>query len=153
MKILGYSERGLINSLIFNIGENKELMDKFIRLITFPTVIEIGEPHNYEILIEQSFSEFGNADLVIVVHYNNPTNKKVLFIEGKVKTVQAKTWSLKSQFDKFIDINKTAGYSSNLFFQLKSKELLVGTLNGNHQPDKYGKQRKLGSNDIVMKSI
>lgn len=149
MKILGYSERGIINSLIFNIGENKKLLTEFIKLISLPNPIEIGEPENYEILLEQSFSEFGDSDIVIIANYKNPSDKKVLFFEGKVKTWSVNKWSIFNQYKKF---NRPvyAGYSSNLFFQLKSKELLTKKMIGITESNKYGKNRKLGDNKIVL---
>ena len=72
MKILGYSERGIINSLIFCIVESKdkELMNKFIELIKIPELTVLGEPNDYTILLEQSFSGFGDADLVIIMEYD-----------------------------------------------------------------------------------
>ena len=82
MEILGYSERGIINSLIFNIGGKKELMNRFIELIALPAPFELGQPTDYTILLEQSFSDFGDADLVIIIHYEKPKLNKVLFVEG-----------------------------------------------------------------------
>lgn len=150
--IYGYSERGIINSLIFTIGERKkELLTEFIKLIELPRKIEIGEPDNYEILLEQSFSEFGDSDLVIIANYKNPSDKKVLFFEGKVKT-EKKNWFISKQYEKYINGEKKPSSTSNLFFQLKSKELLIKYLNGIIDTDKYGLNRKLGDNEIVLKA-
>lgn len=52
MKILGYSERGIINSLIFSIGEDKELMSKFINKITVHESFKLGNPKRYTVLLE-----------------------------------------------------------------------------------------------------
>jgi hypothetical protein len=103
MKILGYSERGIINSLIFSIGDDKELMDEFIKLINIPEIEKLKDTaKDYTILLEQSFSRFGDSDLVIIIHYEKPEDNKVLFIEGKVKTSSG-NWNIQSQFDKYID--------------------------------------------------
>lgn len=160
MKILGYSERGIINSLIFSIGENKKLMNNFIKLINIP---ELKQAEDYTLLLEQSFSRFGDADLVIILHYKKPEQNKVLFIEGKVKTYQKKSWSLQVQFDKFNKKDKYNGYSSNLFFQLSLKKLLMEySVNykriedveeiGIEEP-RFGDFRKIGNNKIVYKAF
>ncbi len=99
MEIIGYSERGIINSLIFSIGEDKNLMDKFVQLLNIEELKGMDNPVDYEILLEQSFSGFGSADLIIIIEYKDC--KKVVFIEGKVKTSQTRTWSLKRQFEQF----------------------------------------------------
>ena len=72
MKILGYSERGIINSLIFSIVESNDidLMAEFISLMGIPGLNETEKPSGYEILLEQSFSDFGDADLVIILDYS-----------------------------------------------------------------------------------
>jgi hypothetical protein len=171
MKILGYSERGIINSLIFSIGDDNELMGKFIGLMNLPETFDLGEPINYTILLEQSFSEFGDADLVIIIHYKyykdpkdeKPEDKKVLFIEGKVKTSNS-NWIIKSQFNKYIDKEqyikkeKYSGYSSNLFFQLHLKKLMFEKWseikeNGHVEEPKFEELRKIGTNEIVLKAF
>ena len=159
MKILGYSERGIINSLIFSIGEDKTLMDAFISLINIPEIEKLkGTAKDYTILLEQSFSRFGDADLVIIIHYENPEDNKVLFIEGKVKTYQRKLWSLEKQFEKFEVADRYDGYSSNLFFQLHLKKLMFENLseiitNGGIDELRYSDYRKMGDNPIVKKAF
>jgi hypothetical protein len=169
MKILGYSERGIINSLIFSIGEDKEfegnsLMRRFISEITLPEKLEIGSPINYTILLEQSFSRFGDADLVIIIHYKKTEDDKVLFIEGKVKTSQRKHWSLKGEFERYFEKDqyekkeKYNGYSSNLFFQLYLKKLMFDNCtlpifkSGVTEP-KFGDNRKIGDNKVVLEAL
>lgn len=158
--IYGYSERGIINSLIFTIGEDKELLKKFISLISIPNKIEIGEPEKYTILLEQSFSRFGDSDLVIIIHYKKPEDKKVLFFEGKVKTSQGK-WKIDSQFSKYNKPEQYKGYSSNLFFQLYLKKLLIDysavyknekVEKGIKEP-KFNEIRKIGNNKIVLEAF
>ncbi len=164
MKILGYSERGIINSLVFSIGEDKELMDEFISLINIPEIEKLKDTaKDYTILLEQSFSRFGDADLVIIIHYKKPENNKVLFIEGKVKTSSG-NWNIQYQFDKYDDEEqykkkeKYSGYSSNLFFQLYLKQLLFNNFTisefekGVIEP-KFDDIRKIGENKVVLKAI
>lgn len=166
IKILGYSERGIINSLIFEIGEDIELMSDFIGYIDLPISFKLEKPTKYTVLLEQSFSRFGDADLIIIIHYEKPEQKKVLFIEGKVKTSQG-NWKIQTHFDKYIDEvqyekkEKYNGYSSNLFFQLYLKKLLieyrvacknVNILQGILEP-KFGDIRKIGNNKVVLKAF
>lgn len=157
MQILGYSERGIINSLIFSIGEDKRLMDKFIDLIGIPALKEV-QAKDYTILLEQSFSRFGDSDLVIITEYENPNHKKVFFIEGKVKTSQSKKWSLSKQFEKYEREEKYSGSSSNLFFQLHLKKLLFDNCVSNDfdlgiEEPRYKEIGKIGMNKVVHKAV
>ncbi len=154
MKILGYSERGIINSLIFAIGDDKELMNNFIELIDIPELKELGKPEDYEILLEQSFSDFGDADLIIIIEYSNPKQKRVLFIEGKVKTYLRKHWCIKEEYKKFTKEEKYNGSASNLFFQLYLKSLLFEnrekiSLKKDCIIEAKHRTRKIGKNDVV----
>ena len=156
MKILGYSERGIINSLIFEIGGDKALMDGFVKEIGIEGLFKPEQPKDYEILLEQSFSGFGDADLIVIIEYESC--KKVLFIEGKVKTSQRKHWSLHKQFNKYNEKKKYNGYSSNLFFQLYLKRLLMkkkDTIKNNRKSKIIGRfrERKIGENEIVWKAF
>ncbi|MFV8271266.1 hypothetical protein ACNQGP_15205 [Flavobacterium sp. GT2N3] len=167
MKILGYSERGIINSLIFSIGDDNELMGKFIGLMNLPETFDLGEPINYTILLEQSFSEFGDADLVIITHYKNPKeekpeDKKVLFIEGKVKTLKS-NWNINTQYKNHIQLNKDeiiqkpTNYWSNLFSQLYLKKLLITNLDEikieKLKETNFTGKRQIGSHKIVLNAF
>lgn len=165
MKILGYSERGIINSLIFSIGEDKELMDEFIDKISLPKPFELGNPKRYTILLEQSFSDFGDADLVIIIHYKDEEvekaeDKKVLFIEGKVNT-SLSSWNINKHYDNYNKGEKFDGYSSNLFYQLYFKTLLIKNWNDinvnkenkEFKVDSKFRERKIGNNPIVHKAF
>jgi len=156
MKILGYSERGIINSLMYNIGEDKYLLKEFIKLISIPNNIKIGEPIDYEILLEQSFSRFGDSDLIIILHYNEPKDNIILFFEAKVKTSQGK-WTLTNEFKQYSTNSRYKGHASNLFYQLYLKELLFEKLSKNPPnniiADKLGVSRKIGENKVVLKAF
>jgi hypothetical protein len=165
-KIIGYSERGIINSLIFTIGEDKELIKKFIELIELPNKIEIGEPQRYTILLEQSFSKFGDADLIIIGHYEEPIKNIVLFIEGKVNTYK-KNWKIIDEYSNYINPKssdtktKPINYWSNLFSQLYLKTLLIkyrdnykkSKVEIGIEEKKFGGFRKIGKNEIVKKAF
>lgn len=158
MKIYSYSERGMINSLMYNIGEDKELLKAFIKLISLPESIDIENADDFEIIIEQSLSQFGDADLIIIANYGN-NEKKVLFFEAKVKTSQG-NWKIGNQFAKYNvdDIDKGCynGYSSNLFYQLYLKKFLVDNYSSIEKhikvSDILDKRRSIGENKIVNKA-
>lgn len=164
MAIYGYSERGVINSLIFSIGDDSVLMGKFIALLEISELKDLGTPEEYIILLEQSFSQFGDADLVIKICYPDSKLDKVLFIEGKVKTALRSHWKLENQFarfnlqtedDKYKDY---VGYSSNLFFQLHLKKIMSDNADdilksGFAEEPRFEKLRKIGENEIVKKAL
>lgn len=169
MKILGYSERGIINSFIFSIGEDKELMSKFINKITVHESFKLGNPKRYTVLLEQSFSDFGDADMVIIIHYKDKEVEKaedkiVLFIEGKVNT-SGSNWIIKTQHDKYIQKKEYKGYSSNLFYQLYFKKQLIDNwpdIKNDLEKDtkdrkvaiqSFFRKRKIGNNPIVHKAF
>ena len=162
MAIYGYSERGVINSIIFSIG-NVQLMTDFISSMDIPTIFENKAPTDYDVLLEQSFSRFGSADLVIIIKYDDePKNNKVLFIEGKVKTSQKTYWNLENQYEEFKKRNPKK--SSNLFFQLHLKKILFNNADVIDTSLKakeelvieetwYRTERKIGKNKIVAKAF
>jgi hypothetical protein len=154
VKVLGYSERGVINSIIFYLREHPELMGKFLKALEIELPEDFGEDVEYTLLNEQSFSDFGDSDLVIIA--KNKDNKKiVVFVEGKVKTSQGH-FSLDTKFEKVKvkDKEDFKGISSNIFVQLYYKYLLT-QLDGKQEYNcsEIGKEaKKLGDNDIVKKA-
>ena len=165
MEILGYSERGLINSLCYELKyspDNLQLLNNLLSLVSFPYRTVNFQISGAKILIEQSFSDFGDADLVLLV--NNFRSKQVIFIEAKVKTYQRACWNI---FEEFKELNggieKEKVSSSNLFVQLYHKVRLVKTLqtggikqlqNGVQFPRCSSKShRKIGDNKVVLNAV
>ena len=162
MRILGYSERGLVNSLFFEIAysQNSELLlYELLSISRFPFL------SNYKfsvsdavILVEQSFSDFGDADSLLLITSEDKSSS--VFIEAKVKPFQKKSWSIEDEFDNFINGTKSKVSSSNLFTQLYHKVRLVTSLRqsgmisiqkGIPFPSSSSKQiRKIGNNQIVL---
>jgi len=165
MEILGYSERGIINSLFYEtkFSQNDlQLLNDFLSLVSFPYRAVDFQISDVKILIEPSFSDFGDADAVLLV--NNQGYKQVIFIEAKVKTLQKHRWSIFEEFDKFkrgIDENKVN--SSNLFVQLYHKVRFIKALQiGGVRQLQDGVQfprcsskivRKIGDNKVVLKAV
>lgn len=166
MEILGYSERGVINSLFYEMKfsqNNLQLLSDFLSMISFP-YREVKFKLTYAmVLIEQSFSDFGDADLVLLL--NNNGNKQVIFIEAKVKTVQKQEWTIKNAFEQLQEgIRQNKVSSSNLFIQIYHKHRLSQTLqcddglnqlkNGVKFPKCSSKEnRRIGSNEVVLKAV
>jgi hypothetical protein len=180
MEVIGYSERGVINSLIYNIfysENNLEKIKRFLSMICLPNlenienniiISDFSNINNAKILIEQSFSDFGDCDIVILVekNINSETVKQAIFIEAKVKTDSIKSWSIEKEykeFDKFREKkeNGVKVYDSTLFSQLYSKIMLVESIKQGISEKtcnegfwaKRGKPRKIGENKVVRKAF
>lgn len=90
-------------------------------------------------MIEQSFSDFGDADAVVLVE--NKSWKQALFIEAKVRAF--KKWQILIEFEKFAETSEKIRekikrnedaqeikrkLTSNLFMQFYLKTRMVKTL-------------------------
>lgn len=165
MKIIGYSERGIVSSLFYEIAYSKTPSDLLCRLLamaTFPftefTTIGIPEA---EILIEQSFSDFGDLDTLLLI--SQETHKYSIFIEAKVKPSQTPAWKIEEEWGKFQEGIQSTLSSSNLFTQLYHKVRLVETLRsggiaklqkGIPFPRCSSKLiRKIGKNEVVLRAV
>ena len=187
MEVIGYSERGVINSLIYNIFYNENNLEKikrFLSMICLPNlenienniiISDFSNINKARILIEQSFSDFGDCDIVILVEktINSEPVKQAIFIEAKVKTDTTESWSICKEFKKFDKFrNKKVAegkkvYDSTLFFQLYSKVMLVELAKKGHnnisgvicnggflaKGGNASSSRKIGSNKIVIKAF
>ena len=165
MEIIGYSERELLNSLFYEIkypNERLKLINKLVSLINFPFHNVAFLIKDVTIFIEQSFSDFGNADCVLFV--DSGGHKQSIFIEAKVKTFQRKSWLIEEEFTRLergIEKNKVS--SSNLFTQLYYKYRLFNTLRkddmqtlekGIEFPQYSSKRyRSIGSNQVVRRAV
>ena len=156
--IYGYSERGIFNSIIYYLDSKQEEQPKLIGEFLEKLGINGFSNGKYEFtfLNEQSFSDFGDSDLTIIVKKNKTDEKPraVVFIEGKVKTYSQNKFSLSNQFDKIDEKEQYKGISSNIFVQLYYKYLLVEKLDSeNYQTEsRIGKTtKKLGKNQIVKR--
>ncbi|MDR2782501.1 MAG: hypothetical protein LBB48_01425 [Treponema sp.] len=155
--IHGYSERGIVNSIAYFLDANS------LYVYDFVTTLGISLPkfeYNYTFIIEQSFSDFGDSDLIIIIKNNTNDEKIVLFIECKIKTYQG-SFKILSEFNKISNAlttsKKIKGISSNLFVQLYYKYLLIKTSDNSDKDmsvnsifkKNNGNSRVLGNNKIV----
>ena len=167
MHIIGYSERGIVNALFYEIAHSSSpdiLLGQLLERTTFPHTPErpaIDEP---EVLIEQGFSDFGDADAVILGVAPN-RSRTCIFCEAKVKSYGR----IEKEFDRFESFlqDKKRPYrdkrSSNLFTQIYHKMRMVQELSkedglkalekGIGFPEWSTKGiRKIGKNNVVQKA-
>lgn len=165
MEILGYSERGLLTSLLYEIAQKENpfsTLSKLLNLAVFPFhAFDHGEILGAEVFIEHSFSDFGDADAFLLLTCE--TGQISVFIEAKVKPYQQKSWQIEREWDKFIQGTKKRLGSSNLFTQLYHKVRMVAALrdggiesleSGIPFPHCSTKQlRKIGKNKVVLSAV
>jgi hypothetical protein len=170
MKVFGYSERGAINALIYEIAfstKPETLIHRFFKRTQWPLCLT-PPTHIYTakcktILIEQSLSDFGDADIIFL--FEAFGKKSCVFLEAKC----GDNWSIRKEWSKFIYqfINniRGKGLTSNIFCQLYFKQRLTDALVRNediHIGLKFDGPlstirsngcRKIGTNLIVQDSV
>ncbi|MDD4684391.1 MAG: hypothetical protein PHD45_04075 [Bacteroidales bacterium] len=159
-RIFGYSERGILNSLMFEISKDKKLMIEFLKLLPEEIAVKIGTPACFKILLDHSLSGFGSPDLIVIAHYIKPEDKKVIFLEAKVQTLGHQNWNLQALYDNYVGVSvdnyKQRKMGSNLFFQLKLKRSLVenlDTIRENNLIEVGVVSKKIGNNAIVLRTV
>jgi len=74
MEIIGYSERGVLSSLLYEIRysqHNSQLLNEFLSLVSFPYEKDVHfDVNDVKILIEQSFSDFGDTNSLFLLKNN-----------------------------------------------------------------------------------
>jgi hypothetical protein len=165
MNIFGYSERGAINALMFEIAFSPHSTSLLQRLLERAMFLRrdppAGEINAATVLIEQSLSDFGDADAILLL--DRPTSKSAVFVEGKVKSSQTKDWTLAAQFAAFQDGLTAKVSSSNLFAQLYHKvRFAIATQGEGQQMLRNGVQfpacsskslRRIGTNPVVLRAV
>jgi hypothetical protein len=161
MDVIGYSERGAVNSLFYEIAYSSDAAARLAALVsraTFPHTERCPPGGEATVLVEQSFSQFGDSDAVIV-YTDQPS---LVFVEAKVKTWGAKEWSIGQEYSKFVSGLQTEVSSSNLFAQLYFKYRLVGALRSRDSSLLTGvefpewssrRRRKIGANQVVLRAV
>lgn len=169
MKIIGYSERGAVNALFYELlcsGKPLHLLEQFLSLVECPEFKKSSAAlTDANVFIEQSLSDFGDADVILLLDAGK--TKSVIFLEVKVKSFQKEKWELNQEFENFKQGCGTVGKlsSSNLFAQLYHKSRLIkalrspdigieGLRKGIKFPECSTKQwRKIGNNPVVFKAV
>jgi len=117
-----------------------------------------GETTKATVLVDQSFSDFGDADVVVLL--DTAKTKRCLFIEAKVRRQQ--TWTLRGELARF-EAARHSGHAlfSNLFVQLYAKQRLVEGLVANSDLEvgiplglgAFTRPRKIGKNEVVTRAV
>ncbi len=162
MKLLGYSERGILNALLYEIhhsGKGDALLKELIAEAVFPVTNLpcIAADPVFTVFIEQSLSNFGNADAIILGQ--SEMRKYTIFVEAKV-SAQSNNWRLEKEFADFKKglVSKVKYHSSNLFTQIYHKQQFM-----EHTLDKLksgvpfpkwskNRRRKIGTNPTVLRA-
>jgi len=165
MEVIGYSERGILNALFHNLAQRQDAPALLGELIVgcFPFGTRPFAFVGGQVLIEQSFSDFGDADALMLMRGEGENAAKcAIFIEAKVKTCQIRDWLIADEFAVFQHSLNMRVPSSNLFAQLYHKQRLVdGLQHGGIQrlqegipfPPWSSKQiRRIGNNGVVLEA-
>ncbi len=156
VEIIGYSERGIVSSLMYEIVMGDDSLNLFKELIsycepmflsenTFP-LKNIDKITKFKVFLEHSLSQFGDPDVILFI--NTQDEKKssydythCIFVEAKISNNQGNK-SLLKHFQAFNNIDKknrdkhregkdkekNSSFSSNLFTQLFHKNLLINAI-------------------------
>jgi hypothetical protein len=166
--LVGYSERGMINALFYDMGAEPNDEERLARLSDFlgQCLFPSRDPpypfrgirlQSAKIRIEQSFSDFGDLDaLLLLEEATDPPRKHAVFIEAKVKTSQRASWPIQVEWTRFLAFLSQEGSDSNLFLQLYRKVRLAFRLT---HPDDEEPERcsipggwDLGTNPVVERA-
>lgn len=158
--IRGYSERGILNSLLYEIRYRADGLPSLIELLKLMSLPNARPQPNWEgihhaqVIVEQSFSDFGDLDALILL--DGPVQQAV-FIEAKVKTAQRTAWLIQDEWARFgkhlARTDDADRSSSNLFVQLYRKQKLVCHVRGeNCESDKVANHWRIGTNPVVLRA-
>src|SRR5689334_2323726 len=120
MNLLGYSERGLVNALFYECfyagHAGPALVHELLTLVRWPLLLAthtfIDTARCETVLIEQSLSDFGDSDAILL--FDSDAGRASLFLEAK----RGRRWRIAEEWKKFevrYRNNIKEGLSSNLF--------------------------------------
>lgn len=140
--IIGYSERGVMNAILYSIGNDNSKLTDLLRILTSNISLTILDTE-FKIYIEHSLSQFGTPDTVIIA------DGIVYFIEYKVSAFRK--WSLTQEYKLYK--NKC---SSSVYSQIQLKKLLFDNRKSIFDDigvydEMFSRHRKIGNNPVVNK--
>jgi len=164
MNVIGYSERGALNSLLYEIcysGSPEGLLGELLAQVHFPFLTRNAASFTEAtVLVEQSLSDFGDADAVMLLRGGD--GPLAVFVEAKVKASQTAAWRIEEEYQQFVEGTATKVNSSNLFTQLYHKVRFVGGLKRGgiaelehglpFPPSSTRARRKIGHNPVVKRA-
>ena len=164
MEVIGCSERGAVNALIYELKyQAPHLLAQLLSKAVWPFTQgpDIRQETNIIVLVEQSLSDFGDADLIFLWENPGGDSRGVVFCEVKRGT----DWTLARQWADFLrEVHDNDSRAcSNLFGQLYLKMCYVqaarqGVLDSGISLDppfhkrEGGATRKIGSNSVVKRA-
>lgn len=170
MNLLGYSERGLVNALLYECfyagDRGQDLIREVLSLSRWPLLparpafVETARCET--VLVEQSLSDFGDSDAILL--FDSDAGPASLFLEAK----RGRRWRLADEWKKFEakyrnGTNKSL--SSNLFCQLYYKQRFTSALvagediatglefDGPLRRGTSARRRKIGTNPVVLRAV
>jgi hypothetical protein len=160
METLGYSERGVLNTLFFEAQYSaapERRLEMLMGLFRFSKANHCpGKITDALVLIEQSYSDFGDADATLLL---DGVRRECVFIEAKVKTCGRADWRIEDEWSNFLRLVQSGNSDSNLFIQLYRKQRLANHLravraNPNHvsAPCAIAQRWSLGTNEVVLRA-
>jgi len=159
--LIGYSERGMMNAISEDLAHSSspDLVGDFLSQFSFPTAPapDWKDIKQVKILVEQSFSDFGDADMLILIEHTDESRKKrkAIFVEAKVSNDTDSWKTIDERWREFLCIlDGGEGSTSNLLVQLHRKVRLVEMLRNRDQfaTDLLIPRGTLGSNQTVDKA-
>jgi len=165
MKIVGYSERGAVNALLHEIFYSQSPERLLVELLAlaryrFPThgAFRLDEA---TILVEQSLSDFGDADAILLLRTDD--GPMTVFLEARVKPAQTRQWRIDEEYQQFFEGTASQVSSSNVFTQLYHKVRFVSGLKsggiaelqrGLPFPSSSTRPvRRIGHNQVVLRAV
>lgn len=163
LKVMGYSERGVVNALVHELkDQGSQTLVQLLSRVNWPFMKgpNLCQSTSITVLVEQSLSDFGDADLIFLWVNQDDHDKGTIFCEVK----RGIHWKLDKQWSDFrnkVD-GKDSRVSSNLFGQLYLKMCYVqavkqGILESGVQlvppfhKGKGGAVRRIGDNSVVRR--
>jgi hypothetical protein len=109
----GYSERGMLNALFYDMRAGADDAERLARLQAFLSLCRFpcrDQPYPLRdvrfgggrVRIEQTFSGFGDPDVLILLDEQGESIQgHSVFLEAKVKTAQRSVWSIREEWQRF----------------------------------------------------
>ena len=159
VSLLGYSERGMVNSLCNDLTFGPrplELVRQLLSWCCFPfaddRLPDLSRIAKVTYIVEQSFSGYGVLDLLILLDHF-PNRRQAILLEAKVAAYGNPDQLVAGQIARFQEhLNRNWMHTSSLFVQLYRKMILVqrlqqqGDLNQAHPVEGY---LNIGQHPIV----
>jgi hypothetical protein len=166
MELLGYSERGLLNAFFYEChfaADPAPLLRGFLQLAHWPggqPPQDLSSADCKLVLLEQSFSDFGDADVVLA--FETGSGPLCIFCEGK----RGNEGRLPAQWKSFTHAYQNGirkGLSSNLISQLYFKQRFAAALSAGEDIATglefdgplsiKTRLRKIGAKPVVLKAV